>query len=80
MKPRGHSLACAILVAALAMPGPALAYIGPGAGLSAIGTALSVVFAVVFLIVGFLWYPLKRLLRRSSAAKRGAGKAAARDN
>jgi Na+/melibiose symporter-like transporter len=43
---------------------PAFAYIGPGAGLTAIGTFFGVVGAVVLLIVGFLWYPVKRMLRR----------------
>jgi uncharacterized membrane protein YdjX (TVP38/TMEM64 family) len=47
-----------------AVPGMALAYIGPGAGLSAIGGVVSLLGAVVLLIVGFVWYPVKRLLRR----------------
>jgi hypothetical protein len=37
------------------------AYIGPGAGLSVIGTAVAFVGALVFAIIGFVWYPLKRL-------------------
>ena len=45
------------------LPNFALAYIGPGAGLSAIGTFLAVVGAAILLIVGFVWYPAKRLLR-----------------
>lgn len=52
---------CAVFVAA---PSSALAYIGPGAGLSAIGTFLAVLGAIVLLIAGFVWYPAKRLLRR----------------
>lgn len=43
---------------------PAFAYIGPGAGLSAIGTALALVATVCLAVVGFLWYPAKRLSRR----------------
>jgi hypothetical protein len=43
---------------------PAAAYIGPGAGLSAIGTALALIATVCLAIVGFLWYPAKRLSRR----------------
>lgn len=46
----------------LAAPSAALAYIGPGAGISAIGTALALVAAVLLAIVGFVWYPIKRLL------------------
>ena len=40
------------------------AYVGPGAGLSAIGSALALIGAVLLMIAGFIWYPVKRLLRR----------------
>ena len=43
------------------------AYIGPGAGLGAVGSLLALVGAVLLMIVGFIWYPLKRLLRRGKA-------------
>ena len=43
-------------------PGIALAYVGPGAGLGAIGTVLALIGAVLLGIVGFIWYPVKRLL------------------
>ncbi|HEY1614957.1 MAG TPA: hypothetical protein VGF97_14825 [Rhizomicrobium sp.] len=39
---------------------PAQAYMGPGAGLSAIGSALSLVSTVFLAIIGFVWYPIKR--------------------
>ena len=41
---------------------------------SAIGTILTLIAAVFLGIVGFVWYPVKRLLRRSrtSAAERAA--------
>jgi type VI protein secretion system component VasK len=45
----------------LASPSVALAYIGPGAGITAIGTAIALLGAIVLAIVGFVWYPLKRL-------------------
>ena len=49
--------------------GPASAYVGPGAGLSAIGSILAF-FGVVFLIiVGFFWYPIKRLIARFRSQK-----------
>jgi hypothetical protein len=56
-------------LAAIAALGPSVAhaYIGPGAGLTAIGTVLALLAAVLFAVVGFLWYPIKRLLKRSSA-------------
>jgi hypothetical protein len=57
------ALLCAALVAAV-LPEAALAYVGPGAGLTAIGTVLALLGAVGLALVGFVWYPLKRLLRR----------------
>ena len=43
---------------------PAMAYVGPGAGLSVIGAFLAVVAGVIVAIFGFLWYPIKRLRRK----------------
>jgi hypothetical protein len=53
------------VVLALA-PGLSSAYVGPGVGLSALGSVLAFIGAIFLLIVGFLWYPIKRLLRRRS--------------
>lgn len=44
-------------------PQPAMAYIGPGTGLSAIGAFLAIIVAIIIAILGFLWYPLRRLIR-----------------
>jgi hypothetical protein len=40
----------------------AYAYIGPGAGMTAIGTVVAFIGAILFAIVGFVWYPIKRLI------------------
>lgn len=40
-----------------------LGYLGPGGVLSAIGSFLALLVAVVLALLGFVWYPLKRLLR-----------------
>ncbi|MEW8689981.1 MAG: hypothetical protein AB2535_02740 [Candidatus Thiodiazotropha endolucinida] len=40
------------------------AYIGPGTGLGAIGTVIAFLAALLLLIVGFVWYPIKRFFRR----------------
>ena len=45
------------------MPSLAQAYVGPGAGLSAIGSILAFLAVILLLIVGFLWYPIKRLVK-----------------
>lgn len=54
----------------LAAAAPAQAYIGPGAGLGAIAVAVALVLGAVLLLFGFVWYPLRRMLRnrRNSAA------------
>lgn len=59
----------------LASAMPAAAYIGPGAGLSAIGSVVGVISAVFLAIAGFVWYPVKRLLKRNK--KPASGEAAA---
>ncbi|MCD4811293.1 hypothetical protein K8R14_01650 [bacterium] len=48
----------------LAAPQGAGAYVGPGAGIAAIGTVIAVIGAIVLAIVGFIWYPIKRLLAK----------------
>lgn len=58
-----RNLAAGLALASLATP--AAAYIGPGAGIGVIGTALALLGTVVLLLVGFIWYPLKRFLRRN---------------
>jgi hypothetical protein len=44
-------------------PDAASAYGGPGSVLSGIGTVLAVLAAVVASLFGFVWFPLKRLVR-----------------
>jgi uncharacterized membrane protein len=46
------------------------AYIGPGAGVSVLGTVAAFIGAVFFAIVGFVWYPIKRLLIAIRGMKR----------
>lgn len=50
-------------------PAVAQAYIGPGAGLSALGSLLALLGAVLLIIVGFIWYPVKRVIRRWKAGR-----------
>lgn len=66
---RGKFSGLILLVSMVLLPNVAFAYVGPGAGLSAIGTLLAVVGAVLLAIVGFVWYPVKRLLKGRSKAK-----------
>jgi hypothetical protein len=73
-----HALV-SMLVAASLLTQPALAYVGPGAGVTAIGTVLALIGAAFLAVVGFVWYPLKRLLARRRPAERPASAAAPRE-
>lgn len=46
-----------------------LGYLGPGAGLSAVGALLAVVAAIVVALIGFVWYPMRRLMRACRGGK-----------
>ena len=69
----GRPLAALLAVA----PAAAEAYVGPGAGLTAIGTVLALLAAVVLAVVGFVWYPLKWLMSRGKSPDRDAADRAA---
>ena len=51
-----------VMVITLA-PSNLYAYVGPGAGLSAFGGLVSLVGGIFVGILGFVWYPIKRLIR-----------------
>ncbi len=57
-------LANTLLIAALAMPVCAYAYIDPGAGVTSIRTVAIIAGVILLALVGLLWYPLKRLLTK----------------
>lgn len=50
-------------------PGIVLAYIGPGAGLGAVGALAGLAGAALLIVVGFAWYPAQRLLRNWKARR-----------
>ena len=54
-----------------------LAYLGPGAGLAAIGALFTMTVVAIFMVTGFVWYPLQRL---RAAYANGAGKPPAQRN
>lgn len=65
-----------LLVIFTLLPTPAFAYIGPGAGLGMIATFIAIVLGVILLIVGFVWYPLKRILNKRRQTKIESGEKA----
>ena len=48
---------------------PAIAYVGPGLGLGAIGAIIGVVLSVLLAIFAIFWYPIKRWLGIGKKAK-----------
>lgn len=68
-----RALPLVIAAVLLATPRIADAYIGPGAGITAIGVVVALVGAIGLAITGFVWYPVKRL-RAKIRDKRNARK------
>lgn len=58
---RGWLVVAPVLV--LLVPSPAFAYVGPGAGLTAIGAFVAFIGAMLLALLGFVWYPIRRLFR-----------------
>lgn len=66
---RKRSLVAGLAAAGLAFgAGPALAYIGPGAGLSLLGALWGVIAAVAAALLFLLLWPLRRMMRRRRPA------------
>jgi hypothetical protein len=57
----------------LMAPGLAEAYVGPGSGLTVIGAALAFLGSIVLVVIGFVWYPMKRLWRWWTHDRRNSG-------
>lgn len=66
MKNRMLRFAVLIVMILLFQPQYLLAYVGPGTGMSAIGTFIAFVIGILVAILGFIWYPIKRLLKKKS--------------
>ena len=63
------SLLISAFLLVIILPFPALAYVGPGAGIAAIGAFIAIFVAIVAAIFGFAYYPIKRLLRKRKEEK-----------
>jgi hypothetical protein len=59
-----------VAVGLLLVAGAANAYVGPGLGMGVIGAILGVLAAVFLAIVGVVWYPLKRLVKKRPGPER----------
>ena len=45
------------------------AYLGPGAGLGAVGSILAIAVAVIIIVMGIVIYPVRKYLSRKSKIK-----------
>lgn len=63
------SIAICVLLLVIFVQQPALAYVGPGTGIAALGALLAIIVGVVAALFGFLWFPVKRLLKQRRAAR-----------
>lgn len=61
---------------ALVVSGPALAYVGPGAGLSFLGALWALLLAVLTALAFVVAWPVRRLLRRRRVARQATRRAA----
>lgn len=71
--PMRRTFAALAPLALLALPSAALAYIGPTATVGTLFMAAAIVLAVVLLLVGFLWYPVKQLVTRLRGGNQTSG-------
>jgi len=56
----------AFMLLCLALPDSAQAYGGPGSVISGIGALLVAIAALLASLLGFIWFPLKRLLQSTT--------------
>ena len=61
-----------VVVCALLVPSAALAYVGPGAGLSMIGSLLAVAGALLLAVLGLVLFPVRLLMKRRRTAAAAA--------
>ena len=79
MRRRKAGLAIPAAAGVLTIAGPALAYVGPGAGLSVLGALWGVLFAVFAALAFVVIWPVRRLMkRRSGRAYRASPSASGR--
>ena len=58
-----------VLLIYFMFPYHAYSYVGPGMGGGAIMAALGIVFSILVLLFGLLWFPIKRLLLKNNKNK-----------
>jgi membrane protein implicated in regulation of membrane protease activity len=64
-----NSIKSVLLALLLVTSGQALAYIGPGAGISVVGSLLSILATFFVAIGAILFWPIRKLLKRRKARR-----------
>lgn len=64
-----------LISALLVSASPALAYVGPGAGISVLGSLLSILATIVVAIGAIIFWPLRKFLKRRKARRDSANDA-----
>jgi hypothetical protein len=58
---------CGAVLFVMALASPAIAYVGPGAGLGTQGALLILILVVLVMVVGLVLWPLRMLIRYRKA-------------
>ena len=66
------SMAICVLLLVIFVQQPAMAYVGPGTGIAALGALLAIIVGVIAALFGFLWYPMKRMMKKRKQAASNA--------
>ena len=66
MKKSSNNSFIPAIIFLFSLPKIIFGYIGPGTGLTAIGTLVACVVGIIVTVIGFLWYPIKRILGRGA--------------
>ncbi len=69
-----------IILLLLAVSPGALAYIGPGAGISVLGSLLGILGTIVVAIGAIIFWPIRKLMKRKKQAKVESGDQSAGNN
>ena len=59
------------IAGSLLAPGVALAYVGPGAGISMLGALWGLIIGVVMAVGVILFWPIRMMIRKAKAKKAG---------
>ena len=68
------------VLALMLAPGLALAYVGPGAGISMLGALWGLIVGVVMAVGVILFWPIRIMLRKAKAKKMAAENASSTDD